>query len=259
MSIQSDDIKRTKRILVNKPPLSLVVEQDPQSLREKTVAKLREAIIAGYFEPGEQLVERDVCVRTDVSRTCLREAFRHLETEGLIISRRGEGVFVRILTIRDVMDIYELRMALDAEAARLFAERASNERRSELDTLTAQLVKLPYNDSERTLYFNNEFFRVIYEGAGNELSATIMHSLQSRISLLRAITQRSADEAHYQQSMNMMREIATEITTGSSRTAAKMCRAFAARSLAFALSVLSQGDAKTGKSKPTATVQRRIG
>jgi GntR family transcriptional regulator, trigonelline degradation regulator len=255
----SDEAKRPSMISDKKPLLSLVVEQDPQSLREKTVAKLREAIIAGYFEPGERLVERDVCAKTDVSRTSLREAFRHLETEGLIISRKGEGVFVRTLTIHDVTDIYELRMALDAEAARLFSERASAERRSELTAVTAQLVEIPYKDYQRTLHFNNEFFRVIYEGAGNELSATIMRSLQSRISLLRAITQRSADEAHYKESMGMMGEIAAEITGGSSRKAAKLCRAFAARSLAFALSVLSQGIATTDEPKSASTVRRRIG
>jgi hypothetical protein len=51
-----------------KPKLSLLVEQDPQSLREKTVAKLREAIIGGYFEPGEQLVERDICAAPACAR-----------------------------------------------------------------------------------------------------------------------------------------------------------------------------------------------
>lgn len=223
-----------------KPPLSLVVEQDPTSLREKTVAKLREAVIAGYFRPGEQLVERDICSKMDVSRTSLREALRHLETEGVVESRKGEGVFVRRLTPDDVRDIYEVRMALDAEAARNFSERASDEHRARLKSLCALWTKVPYDDFDRALRVNNEFFEVLHEGGGNKLSLAIMRSLQTRISLLRAMTQRFSNPQRHSQRMTEMREIEAEIAKGNSRKAAQLCRRYAANSLEFALAVISQ-------------------
>lgn len=59
--------------------LSLKVVQDAPTLRELTTAKLRQAILELRFRPGQHLVERDLCERTGVSRSCIREALRHLE------------------------------------------------------------------------------------------------------------------------------------------------------------------------------------
>lgn len=235
--------QRGKPSTGGKPGLSLVIEQDPHSLREKTVSKLREAIIAGYFAPGEQLVERDICAKTDVSRSSLREALRHLESEGLVESRKGEGVFVKVLSLDDVRDIYEVRMTLDAEAVRLFSERASAADKLRLKTLTDQLDKLDYSDFRKVLASTNEFFSVIYEGAGNKLSRDIIRSLQTRISLLRAITSRSSNKERHMESLALTQEITAEIGKGNSRKAAQLARQYAARSQKFALKILAQHEA----------------
>lgn len=240
--MKPNDLKRGAEAAGGKPPVSLVVEQDPVSLREKTVAKLREAIIAGYFKPGEQLVERDICSKMEVSRTSLREALRHLETEGVVASRKGEGVFVKHLSLDDVRDIYEVRMALDAEAARHFSERAGSEHRTRLNSLAAQWTKVPYDDFDRALRLNNEFFEILHEGGGNKLSLAIMRSLQTRISLLRALTQRSSNQQRHLQRVMEVREIAAEIAHRNSRKAAQLCRRYAAKSLEFALAVISQAE-----------------
>ncbi len=248
--MKSDERKRVVPAIDAKPPWSLVVEQDPMSLREKTVAKLREAIIAGYFRPGEQLVERDICAKTDVSRTSLREALRHLETEGVVESRKGVGVFVKHLTPGDVRDIYEVRMGLDAEAARNFSERASSEHRRRLKQLAGQWAEVRYDDFDRGLKINNEFFEILHEGAGNKLSLAIMRSLQTRMSLLRAITQRSSSRELHLERTSEMREIAAEIEKGNSRKAAQLCRQYAAKSLEFALAVISRAE-ETQQGQPT--------
>jgi DNA-binding GntR family transcriptional regulator len=238
-----------------RPEISLVIEQDPRTLREKTLTKLREAIIAGYFEPGEQLVERDISAKLDVSRTSLREALRHLETEGLVESRKGAGVFVRALSAQDVRDIYELRMALDAEVVEHFSERASRDDRLRLKALTNQSNELRYNDFKRQLAFTNEFFSVLYEGAGNKLCRDIILSLQTRISLLRAITSRSSNKARFQEGLMLVRKIVAEIETGNSRKAATLARQFAARSMEFALGVLHH-DEPDAEARPDAPSKR---
>ena len=70
---------------------SLRVIQNTPTLREMTADRLREAIFTMHFKPNDRLVERDLCDQTGVSRTCVREALRHLESEGLVESR-GEVV-----------------------------------------------------------------------------------------------------------------------------------------------------------------------
>jgi GntR family transcriptional regulator, trigonelline degradation regulator len=252
-SMKAKQPKPGKRARDDKPQLSLVIEQDPHTLREKTVTKLREALIAGYFEPGEQLVERDISARTDVSRTSLREALRHLETEGLVESRKGEGVFVKSLSPQDVRDIYELRMALDAEAAENFSERASKESRLRLKALTLQWNKIKFGDVEQVLAANNEFFSALYEGAGNKLSQEIMRSLQSRISLLRAITSRSSNKSRFQEGLALTRELVCEIEKGNSKKAAMLARQYAARSLEFALAILSHTEPPSDEDLPSSS------
>lgn len=257
--MKMNQTRQIKELQQSVPELSLVVQQDPHSLREKTAAKLREAIIAGYFKPGEQLVERDVCAKTDVSRTSLREAFRHLETEGVVESRKGEGVFVKVLSLQDVRDIYELRMALDAEAVWYFSERASEEHRSRLRAITDQMKDVAFNDTDRAVSSTNEFFATIYEGAGNKLARDTIQSLQTRISLLRAITSRSSNEGRYHESLSLTREMVGEIEKGNSRKAAKLARQYAARSLDYAMAVLSQADMKPQvdtDSRPKRTAKR---
>ena len=65
----------------------LRIARDLPTLRDLTTDKLREAIMAQRFKPGQHLVERDLCEQTGVSRSSVREALRHLEAEGLVERR----------------------------------------------------------------------------------------------------------------------------------------------------------------------------
>jgi len=72
----------------------LRIARDLPTLRDLTTDKLREAIMAQRFKPGQHLVERDLCEQTGVSRSSVREALRHLEAEGLVERRGNRGLFV---------------------------------------------------------------------------------------------------------------------------------------------------------------------
>lgn len=215
--------------------MPLLVVQDPTSLREKTLAKLREAIISGYFGPGEQLVERDICQKTDVSRTSLREALRHLESEGLVVSKKGQGVFVATLSREDIRDIYEVRMALDAEAVFHFTQRATGEQRKRFREI-CRLMALGGDDDERRQR-NIEFFEILHEGSGNRLSVLFTQTLRARTSLLRAVTVRKANAERRKQSIEKMLGIAEAINDGDAKLAADRCRKFVVRSMEHALEI----------------------
>jgi GntR family transcriptional regulator, trigonelline degradation regulator len=144
------------------------------------------------------------------------------------------------LTIQDVRNIYELRMALDAEAVAHFCERASAEDRARLKANAEEWKEIKYDEPNRIMSANNKFFAILYEGAGNELSRSIIVSLQTRISLLRAITSRSSNDSWFKEGFEMSLEIVSAIEQGNSRKAVKMVRQYAARSMKFALAVLSQ-------------------
>ena len=96
---------------------------DPGLIRERVVAALRDAIIAGRLKPGERIRERELVSLLGVSRSPLREAIRILETEGLITSLAHRGARVSELSAVDLHDMLDVRIMLESFAARLFIER----------------------------------------------------------------------------------------------------------------------------------------
>src|SRR5262245_39749221 len=86
----------------------LAVARDVPTLRELTTAKLRDAILSLHFKPNQHLVERELCEKTGVSRTSVREALRHLEAEGLVERRGNRGLFVASVTAEEAQQIYEV-------------------------------------------------------------------------------------------------------------------------------------------------------
>jgi DNA-binding GntR family transcriptional regulator len=83
------------------------------------VAELRRAILSGELVPGERLREHALSARYDVARHTLRAAFRRLEADGLVHIERNKGASVALLDGRALVELFELRVALEVEAARL--------------------------------------------------------------------------------------------------------------------------------------------
>ncbi len=88
------------------------------SKAEGVAAILRKRIAEGKHRPDDRLSEEEICRTVKVSRNTLREAFRVLTHEGLLEHRLNQGVYVRRLTISDVVDLYRLRRLLEPAAIR---------------------------------------------------------------------------------------------------------------------------------------------
>jgi DNA-binding GntR family transcriptional regulator len=80
-------------------------------------AALRERIMGGGLEPGERLIERDLVESYDVGRGTVRAALQRLEHEGLVTVATHRGAFVRQLDKQGLRELFELRTALELEAA----------------------------------------------------------------------------------------------------------------------------------------------
>jgi DNA-binding GntR family transcriptional regulator len=101
--------------------INLARSAEPRS--EGLVDALREAILTGRYAPGTRLVQDDLAETFGMSRIPLREALRRLEGEGLVVISPNRGAIVRPLAPKDVVDLYDLRLALEALALRRAAER----------------------------------------------------------------------------------------------------------------------------------------
>ena len=91
----------------------------PPSLVALAADAIRRKILAGEYAPGDRLIEEKLTEELEISRPPLREAFRTLETEGLIVTRPRRGSFVTTLTDKDVYEILTLRSVLERMAFEL--------------------------------------------------------------------------------------------------------------------------------------------
>ena len=225
-------------------PLDLRVDKDALTLRELTTRRLREAILSLHFKPGEHLVERVLCEQTRVSRSCLREALRSLESEGLIERRGGRGLFVASVTVEEARQIYEVRAALEPEIGRLFATRATA---SHVERLLASLEDLETavegRDTQGYVKALDGFYQALCEGSANLVARRILHTLQGRMSYLRTITTAKATKARQHETLQLMRGIALAAERREADEVASRCRTFVERSAAYALQILSEQSA----------------
>lgn len=88
------------------------------STAERVSDILRSRIAEGFFPPGTRLSEDSIGGALGVSRNTLREAFRLLTHERLLIHELNRGVFVRVLTVEDVEDIYRTRALVECAVVR---------------------------------------------------------------------------------------------------------------------------------------------
>lgn len=104
-----------------------VSEIQLRSRRAQVLDILREAILEGDYGPGEALIETELAARLGVSRAPLREALQVLSAEGLVDMVPYHGTTVRVLTARDIEELYSLRGVLEAFAIQRVIERGAEQ------------------------------------------------------------------------------------------------------------------------------------
>ena len=132
---------KRRRFFARKPSLS-AAKRPTLSLANRAYQEIRDNILKGEFPVGIVLSRRKIAAELQMSFPPVSEAFQQLESEGLLESKPRVGTRVRIPTEQDVRDRGIIREALETQAARLFAERASRREKQELRRMGIHLDKL---------------------------------------------------------------------------------------------------------------------
>lgn len=241
---------------------SFKVNRNPITLREIVLDKLRSAIMNFQLLPGDRLVERDLCDRLGVSRTSVREALRHLESEGLVEFADSRGPRVAIITLADACDIYELRCVLEGLIVQLFTLNAKAKDIRALERALEENRKvLQEGELQQVLDSVQGFYDVLLESSGNHIAATQLRQLQARISYLRAT---SVSQANRRSNSNQeMERIVEAIKSGDPLAAhqASVDHVRAAAKVALDYLKSKQGDSGTVReiTPPIALKEPRIG
>jgi DNA-binding GntR family transcriptional regulator len=112
------------------------------SLTERAYYTIRDLILRGRLPIGSALSRRRLAAELGMSMLPISEAVQRLESEGLLETRPQAGTRVRIPGEQDIRDRFIIREALEGQAARLFAERATIEQRQELSLMAEQMDTL---------------------------------------------------------------------------------------------------------------------
>ena len=160
-------------------------------LRELVFENIRQAIVKGIFAPGERLMEIQLADDLGVSRTPVREAIRKLELEGFVVMIPRRGTYVANLSIKDINDVYEIRISLDVLAAGLAAERIEPEELEELNRLLLEISEAARTGPmDKIVRLDTAFHDVLYKASRNDRLLNIINNLREQITGIRGTSMR---------------------------------------------------------------------
>ncbi len=151
-------------------------------LRELVFEQLRSSILNGSLKPGERLMEIDLAEKLGVSRTPIREAIRKLELEGLVVMEVRKGAYVADVSVKETLDILEVRSVLEGLAASLAAKRVTKEELEEMQvTLESFNQAVKDDDMKRMIEQDTRFHNLIFKSTRNKKLIQIVNGLQELV------------------------------------------------------------------------------
>jgi GntR family transcriptional regulator, transcriptional repressor for pyruvate dehydrogenase complex len=165
------------------------------SLSEQVAGQISDMILSGQWEPGDKLPpEAELCKTLGVSRVTVREALGSLAFIGLVHKRSGQGTFVAgtapkfvghllanglVKSEKDINDLVEARMAIEAELAAICAERATDEQLGELERLVKDMKQAVDEEGEDFRTLDLEFHLSIGTYSQSEVLAALLKTIRN--------------------------------------------------------------------------------
>ena len=164
------------------------------SKTDLVAALVRELVLTGGLEPGEQLRQRDLAQRFGVSQTPVREAMRRLESEGLLVCDTHRGFTVVAPDVGRVEENFQIRAALESLGAALAARKVDPAGLARLRELNDRMRSLADGDP-RYAELNREFHFTVYEYAHSPLLLSLMRLLWASLQGGPRVTRTHAESA----------------------------------------------------------------
>jgi DNA-binding GntR family transcriptional regulator len=149
-----------------------------RTLAERAFATLHEAIVTGVLSPGERLPIEELAEILETSPMPIREALRQLDSVGLVENIPHRGARVTELSIDDLREVYEARLALEPLAVRKAAERFSDaDAARAADRLEAHVMAYRQRDPGVVWSTHTAFHFALYDAAESRWMRRLIHPL----------------------------------------------------------------------------------
>ena len=153
--------------------------QNHRPLREIVYEELKREILVGEIAPGTRMMEIELADEMGVSRTPVREAIRKLEKEGLVTIEPRKGAYASDVSIKDMVDVLEVREDLEAMAAAMAAQKVNKDEKQALIGATMEYKEAV--ESERTediIRCDEKFHQLIVNYSGNKTLIQLFSQVQ---------------------------------------------------------------------------------
>ncbi len=143
--------------------------QNHRPLREIVYEELKRQILTGRVTPGMRMMEVELAEEMGVSRTPVREAIRKLEKEGLVTIEPRRGAYASEISVKDMVDVLEVREDLEGFAAFLAASNITSSEVAELEVIMENYSDAVRNDdTEKMIAYDEMFHKKIVAATGNK-------------------------------------------------------------------------------------------
>ncbi len=155
------------------------IENNYRTIREIVYDTLKERILKGQYSPGQRLITNDLANEFNVSRMPIREALQQLEAAtGLVSLIPHKGATVVLTSEEDLVEVFQIRVALESLAARLACPNINDSHLDQLEKLNQRIIDLKHsNDEERFQELNLEFHSCLWRAANSPRLGSMLRSL----------------------------------------------------------------------------------
>jgi DNA-binding GntR family transcriptional regulator len=190
---------------------------------EAASERLRQAIVRLELAPGTAVSEAQLVDRFGFSKAAVRAALARLRADGLVVSEPRRGHVVAPLTMRDVLEIYDLRLLLEPPTAEAAAGRIDADEVARLKVLADPPVEFDDPDSlERFVSANRTIHLAIVEAAGNRRTTQIVERLLDDSERARLLALRTGAASGGVRARAELREVLDALDAGDGGRAAEL-------------------------------------
>ena len=155
---------------------------------DKLISDIRKEVSSGILKPGDQLEVTALAERFGVSRTPIREAIRTLVESGVLETRPRKGSFVRVLSAKQLLDLFQVAAELEGMACRLAALSLTKENVEAIERGLAKCIQAAevQNNAEYAMA-NLDFHTAIHNASGNDWLIEQLRQLQINLNSYRTM------------------------------------------------------------------------
>ena len=149
-------------------------------LKDLVYLELKHKILTGEIVSQTRLMEIDLSEKMNVSRTPIREAIKRLADDGLVKVEPRRGAYVANISIKDMLDVFEVREDMEGFVAKLAAQRITEEDKSELRKIAKEYETAieKADDKENIIALDEKFHNFIVKCSGNETLSELVSYVQ---------------------------------------------------------------------------------